>query len=1041
MLFYSLAAFSQSQTFTGKVLAKDGSPVPGATVRIEGSKYGTATDGKGEFKINAPSGAVLIITAITFKPERVTLHGTETHYTIGLTESDKFLDEVVVSAGGLKSRKKEQGYAATEIKSEELVNTAPVEVASSLAGKVAGLQVSDVSGGVNPNYRIVLRGQRSLLGNNQALIVLDNVVVPNAVLGNLNPEDIASIEVLNGASAVALYGSEASNGALIVTTKKGKKGTPQVKISNNTTIQSIAFYPKLQKEFGGGGNGYGVNPDGSPVFSPIENQSYGPKFDGSLRNLGYPLEDGSQLQVPYKANNDRDNFWQKSVTNQTDFSVSSGNDNSTLYLSGQYAKVDGTMPGDKYNRTALRLNGTRRVSDQINATYTLGYTQNRYDITTQTGDIYNNLLNIPANVPILIFKDWQTNKYANPNGFENPWYQNPYFEADNNREKVRNDYLIGNLQLDYAPIPALTFTGRIGVTTNNSSYNSWTGKFTYTPYAISESGGSKSNIPGGVTSDNDYYTRLESDFYATFKKNTEKFTFNLTGGGSLRQNNSQNTTASVSGLVVPGLYNLSNSTSLPTANSNSYESRLLGLYGNFKIGYNNFLFLEATGRNDWVSILNPPHNKFFYPSVSLSFVASDAIQALKDMKNLDYLKLRGSWSRVGQVNLTSDPNSTTFGAYSLVPTYGQANGYPYQGVAGYTVGNQLVQPSLLPEITQGYEGGIEFALYKSRLTGGITYYSTHTTSQTVPASISAASGYTSYLLNSGEVSNKGIESKLSLTVIQKKDWTLTFGGNYSYFDNQVISINPALPTLAIASYGDGSGSYAVPHYQFPVIMGIDYQRDPQHRVIVDGTTGLPKVNQSIQILGSAAVKNQVGLDLSARWKGFNFYILFEYRGGNKIYNAGGPTYDWSGTSIRTVAFNRQRFVFPNSSIEDPAHPGSYIKNTSAVIQNGNGNDGFWTDQTENMGVTSNYITSGSFWKLRQLSLSYNVPGSALGHNKVIKGLTITAQGRNLFEWLPKSNIYTDPEFSDAGSASNGIGLTNLQSPPSRYYGGTISFTF
>ncbi len=1041
MLFYSLAAFSQTQSITGKVLAKDGSPVPGATVRIEGSKYGTATDGKGDFKINAPSGAVLIITAITLKPERVTVHSTETHYTIGLSESDKFLDEVVVSAGGLKSRKKEQGYAATEIKSEELVNTAPVEVASSLAGKVAGLQVSDVSGGVNPNYRIVLRGQRSLLGNNQALIVLDNVVVPNAVLGNLNPEDIASIEVLNGASAVALYGSEASNGALIVTTKKGKKGVPQVKLSNNTTIQSIAFYPKLQTEFGGGGNGYGVNPDGSPVFSPIENQSYGPKFDGSLRNLGYPLEDGSQLMVPYKANNDRSNFWQKSVTNQSDFSISSGNDNSTMYLSGQYATVKGTMPGDAYNRAALRLNGTRRVTDQINATYTLGYTQNRYDITTQTGDIYNNLLNIPANVPIAMFKDWQTNKYANPNGFENPWYQNPWFEAANNREKVRNDYLIGNLQLDFAPIPALNFTYRIGLTTNNSSYNSWTGKFTYTPYAITESGGSKSNIAGGVTSDNDYYTRLESDFLATFKKSTEKFTFNLTGGGSLRQNNSQATTASVSGLVIPGLYNLSNSTSLPTASSNTYESRLLGLFGNFKIGYNNFLFLEATGRNDWVSILNPPHNKFFYPSVSLSFVASDAIQALKDMKNLDYLKLRGSWSRVGQVNLTSDPNSVTFGAYSLVPTYGQANGYPYQGVAGYTVGNQLVQPNLLPEITQGYEGGIEFALYKSRLTGGITYYSTHTTSQTVPASISGASGYTSYLLNSGEVSNKGIESKLSLTVIQKKDWTLTFGGNYSYFDNQVISINPALPTLALASYGDGSGSYAVPGHPFPVIMGIDYLRDPQHRVIVDGTTGLPKVNQSLQILGSAAVKNQVGLDLSARWKNFNFYVLFEYRGGNKIYNAGGPTYDWSGTSIRTVAFNRQRFVFPNSSIEDPAHPGSYIKNTSAVIQNGNGNDGFWTDQTENMAVTSNYITSGAFWKLRQLSLSYNVPGSALGHNKVIKGMTITAQGRNLFEWLPKSNVYTDPEFSDAGSASNGIGLTNLQSPPSRYYGGSISFTF
>jgi hypothetical protein len=699
------------------------------------------------------------------------------------------------------------------------------------------------------------------------------------------------------------------------------------------------------------------------------------------------------------------------------------------------------MPGDEYNRSTLRLNGTRRVSDQIGATYSIGWTQNRYNITTQGGDIYNNLLNIPASVPILEFKDWATNEYANPNGYENPWYQNPYFEAANNREKVRNDYLVGNVQLDFTPIPSLNFTGRIGMTTNNSSYNSWVGKFTYTPYAITESGGSKSNIAGGVTSDNDYYTRLESDLYGTFKKDVGKFGFNLTAGGSLRQNNSQGTTATVNGLVVPGLYNLSNSTSLPTATSNSYESRLLGAYGDFKVSYNNFLFLEATGRNDWVSILNPPHNSFFYPSVSLSFVASDALQFLKEMKNLDYLKLRASWSKVGQVNLTSDPNSTTFGAYSLQPTFGQANGYPFNGVAGYTVGNELVQPGLEPEMTKETEAGFDFALFKNRISGGFTYYVEHTTNQTVPANISTASGYTQYLLNSGEVANKGVETKLSLIPLQTKNWTVTIGGNFSYYDNKVISINPALPTLSISAYTSGAGSYAVPGYQFPVIMGTDYERDSKGRVLVNGTTGLPEVNQTIQVLGSAEIKDQVGLDASVRFKRFNFYVLFEYRGGNKIFNQGGATYDWSGTSIRTVAFHRQRFIFPNSVIDDGSGSGKYAPNTTAVIQNGNGNDGFWTDQTENMGVTSNYVTSGAFWKLRQLSISYNIPASALGNNKVIKNVTISAQGRNLFEWLPKSNIYTDPEYSDAGAASNGIGLTNLQAPPSRYYGGTISFTF
>src|SRR3984957_11361519 len=326
LLFYSLAAISQTKPFTGRVLSKDGSPIADATVRIEGSKTGTATNAKGEFKINAKPGAVLIVSAIAYSPERLTLTDGRDSYTISMSESAKFMDEVVVSAGGLKSRVKEQGYNATVLNAEALTNTAPVDVTGSLAGKVAGLQITDVGGGINPNYRVVLRGQRSLLGNNQALIVLDNVVVPNEVLGNLNPDDIQNIEVLNGASAVALYGSEASNGALLVTTKKGKKGVPQVRLANTSTFQDISSFPKLQKEYGGGGNGYGVTPDGQPVFSNIENQSYGPAFDGSLRPLGQPLENGDQQMVPYKANNSRNDFWQKSYTNQTDFSVSSGND-------------------------------------------------------------------------------------------------------------------------------------------------------------------------------------------------------------------------------------------------------------------------------------------------------------------------------------------------------------------------------------------------------------------------------------------------------------------------------------------------------------------------------------------------------------------------------------------------------------------------------------------------------------------------------------------------------------------------------------------
>jgi hypothetical protein len=494
-------------------------------------------------------------------------------------------------------------------------------------------------------------------------------------------------------------------------------------------------------------------------------------------------------------------------------------------------------------------------------------------------------------------------------------------------------------------------------------------------------------------------------------------------------------------LNTPGLYNLSNSSNSPSASNASYQARLVGLYGDFKIGFRNYLFLEATGRNDWVSILNPPNNSFFYPSLGLSFLASDAIKALHNIKALDYLKGRLTWSKVGNVNLTSDPNSTSFGAYSLQTTFSQQQGFPYNGIPGYTMNNTVVESPLLPEMTKGWEGGIDFGFLSNRITGSFTYYSTHTTNQTIPATISITSGYNSFLLNSGEVSNKGIESKLGVVVFKNRSWTVGVDGNYSHYDNIVNSINSALVgNLLLYAYGT-NGSYAVPGLTFPVIMGTDYQRDTKGHVIVDPITGLPNVNNTPQVLGSAAVKDQLGLDLNVSYKNWHFFVLFEYRGGNKLFNQAGWDYDWAGTGIRSVAFNRTRFVFPNSVYEDPNHPGSYLANHSVVIQNGNGNDGFWTDATHNLNVGTSYLTSGAFWKLRQISLAYDLPKKWMSKTGFLKGATITAQGRNLFEWLPKSNTYIDPEISDAGSTSNAIGVTNLQAPPTRYYGGTVSLTF
>jgi len=1037
-----LSVSAQTKTLTGKIADATNSPIPNASVVIKGSHTGTTTDGLGSFKLTAKKGDVLVISAIGYTALEVKVGG-QSDLVVTLSTGNKIMDEVIVTAGGIKSKRREVGTANTVIKAGTLTAGKSFNVAGGLQGKVAGLNISGTGGGVNPNYRLILRGQRSLTGNNQALIVLDNVIVPNALLTQLNPEDVEEVVVLNGSGAAALYGSQASNGAIIVTTKKGKKGALEIHVANTTTLESVAFYPKIQKKFGSGGTAYGLDVNGNPLFNYLENQSYGPAFDGIKRPLGPALQDGSQDSAYYSYNPGHFKFWNHGVTNQSDLSLSSGDDNSTFFLSGQYATVSGTTPGDHYNRANIRLNGTRKMGTKVNATYTVAYVQNRYNITTQTASMYANMLNMPSNVDITKYKNWRTDPFANPNGYYNPWYLNPYFSADNYRSKQRNDYLTANLEIRYSPIAGLDLVGRQGISTKNNSYKNTVGAFTYTDFAKNTDQSSKSDIAGSVGDASTYNTELLSDAFAQYIKKAGKFSFNLIAGGQWRTDNAKYVANSANGLVVPGLYNVSTGVGTPGVAESNFQARQIGAYGDLRVGYNNYLYLHGTVRNDWVSILAPQNRSFFYPSVDLSFVASDAIDALKQSNTISYLKFRGGWSKVGQVNLGySTGDAPDYGAYYLLPTFSPNNaGFPYGNLAGYSVGNTLVAPSLKPEITKGYEAGFDLNLFKDRVTTNVTWYSTKTDNQTVTTAVSNSTGFTGLRTNTGQTMSRGLEVTAHVTPLRTRDWNITVGGNYTYLDNKVNYISSGLPNLALSTYSTTAGSYAVAGKSFPVIMGYDYLRDGGGHVIVDGQSGLPTKSDTISILGNAVAKNRLSLDLSVSFKRFHLSALFEYRGGYKVYNSMGGELDWSGTGYRTAVYNRQSFVYPNSVYADPNKPGSYIKNTSVAIVNGNGNNGFWTDGI-NRDVTSNYVTSGTFWKLREASISYDIPPSIFGKAKTIKAATISVQGRNLFMWLAKDNLYTDPEYSDAGNDSNGIGLTGLsQTPPSRFYGATLSLTF
>ncbi|MCX6288948.1 MAG: SusC/RagA family TonB-linked outer membrane protein [Bacteroidetes bacterium] len=1025
----SLAANAQVRTLKGKVGDQNSAPLQGVTVRLQGKAEKAAiTNEKGEYEIKAATGDFLLFSSVGFRTERIKVTAAGT-LNVTLTEQVNIMDEVVVTAGGVKTKRKEIGTTSSIIKAESLVAGKSTSIAGGLQGKVAGLQVSNTGGGINPNFRLVLRGQRSLTGNNEALLVLDNVIVPSSMLGNLNPEDVEDIVVLNGSGAAALYGSQASNGALIVTTKKGKNGVTQVGFSQTTTVESVAFFPKIQERFGAGGSGYGVDLQGFGNFSYLENQSYGPAFDGSKRPLGPPLADGSQDSTYYQFYPGHNDFWNQGLINQTDFNVSNGDANSTMYFSAQYVGQSGTTPGDLYNRSNVRLNGTRRIGNTINLSYSTSYTQNRYDITTATGSMYDQMLNMPVNVDITRYKDWQNDKFANPNGFYNPWYPNPYFTAANNRSATRNDYLTANVELKFTPVKGLDFVARQGITTRNYSNKNTTGAFKFTDYAKHTDASSKSDIAASVSDGMGYSTQLLTDFFTQYKKTISDFSLNVILGGQWKQDQSKGINVSANGLVVPGLFNVNNGVGTPGASESNSLSHSMGAYSKGTFGYKNYLYLTVSGRKDWVSILAPENRTFFYPAAEMSFIASDALDFLKNSRTISYLKLRGGWSKVGQVNL---------GPYALLPTFSPASGFPFGSQAGYTVGNTLVSNNLKPEITKGYEVGFDLNMFDDRFTSNVSFFHTNTTNQTVSTGVSGTTGFTSLRTNTGETMSEGLEVTTHVTPIRTKDWNVTVGGIYTLLKNEVVSISADLPRLGLT--GSGVGSYAVAGQPFPVIMGYDYKRDASGHVIVDATTGLPTQSDTISNLGNAQAKHKLSLDGSIKYKAFTLSFLFEYRGGYQIFNQIGSGMDWSGTGWRTALYDRKRFVFPNSVIADPANPGKYVTNTNIEIANGNGNNGFWTDGI-NRGVTSNYVTSADFWKLRELSLAYNVPSKLLANSKFIKGCTVSLQGRNLLVWMAPDNYYTDPEYSSAGSTSNGIGLSGYETPPSRYYGATVSFKF
>lgn len=1010
----------------GTVVDETGQPVIGATIQIKGTSQGTVTDVDGRFNLSAPANGTLVISYVGMRTQEVPVQPT---VNVTLVSDTEVLDELVVTALGIQRQKRDLGYSTVNIDAEELNQAKSLSVATGLQGKVAGLNISSLNSGVFDDVKINMRGIRSLTGNNNPMLLLDGVPVGLGLLNTLNPNDVESVNVLKGTSAASIYGPDARNGVIVITTKAGsKEGKPTIVVSNATQLSNISFFPKFQTSFGSGGYG---------DYIPYENWSWGPEFDGSEVILGEELPDGSKQMVKYQnIKNNRQDFFNTGVTVQNDVSYSAKD----FYLSIQDAIVNGIVPDDENRRTGVRLNASQTYN-KFTATFNSNYIQSNYNVfdNNAMGDYYaannvglngglmNLIFSTPANVPLTSYKDFVNNPFAQYNNYFNRYGINPYIALDTWRRKGKDQNLITSLDLKLSPFEWLDLNYRAAMTYQSLVTEGRQKRLAVTPFGA---GRGIDAVPQSVSNNTYVSNRLSSEFFANFHKTFGDFKVDAIAGTYVRDILARNTGVNASNLVIENLFNVSARPGELGGFSTESHTRLFSIYGNINFNYKNFANLEITGRNDKTSVLDPSNNSYFYPGVSGSLVMTDAIPGMKS-DFLSFLKLRASWNKTGNADINP---------YLLSATFSQGDGFPFNGLPGYSANNTSYDRYLEPEFINSFEVGFESGFLNNRIYLDATYYNQKNTNQIVSIRVPRSTGYTFAYVNAASFRNYGFETQMRITpLVELGDWKINFNANYSYNDSEVLTIYQDLNELSIGGYVM-AGNQAVIGKPAFVFNATDYKRDDNGRVIVDRLTGYPIIDEVSKTIGRTMPLHTIGLSPSISWKGLNISALFEYKGGHQAFHLIGNEMAWTGVSEITGANHRERFIIPNSVYEDPVNPGKYIENTNITITDVN--DFFTSDNYR--GVATNFITSAASWRFRELSITYDLPGSLLSKQNVIQGVTIGLTGRNLALWLPKTNVYSDPDFRGNNDFLTGniSGITNATvNPPTRTWGGTISVKF
>lgn len=1049
VLFTALAS-AQTRSITGRVLDEKSKPVPFATVKVRGSNVGTSADAQGNFTINAKTGDVLVISAVDFNEQQITVGATNS-VSASLTAMSKTIDEVVVTAQGIKRRSKELGYSIAKISNTELTTGRSPQIAQALSGKVSGLIITNANNSVDPSVKFTLRGYRSMSGNNDALIVIDGLPQPQgaSTLFNLiNPNDVESIIVLKGGQAATVYGSQGINGVIVITTKKGQKGRMKVSYSSSYNIEKINIIAEFQDKFGSGSHyatGFGAagyKPNYldrmADNWRSYENQQFGDAYDGSMRPAGRILEDGSVLMIPYSPIKDvRKDIWNTGYTLNNQVSFSGGSESSTFFLSAENNKTEGIVPKDVATRTGIRLAASQEYG-KLKVGFSANYVQAKYDRTTF--NFYDETINQAAHIPLPDLRDWRTNKFASPNGYYNDYYSNPYFRIDNYRTKYQDANINGTVELTYKLLPWLTANNKLAAMSNARTQKSTVGQFFHSVWAKSqakvpipfEKPGDGSGITraltdlqGSVSDNSNTENLINNEFQLQADKDFGDFSVKGILGASTYVRKTKGVNVNSSSIVVPEVYNVFNRRGELGGSESNTEERKYGYYADALVGWKDKLFIHGSLRHDATSRFYKPTRSanqysYTYPGVDVSAVITDLIPSLKN-RILNYAKVRIGYNKNGNDNIS---------LYGLDPAFTNAGGFPYGNTVGISTGDILPDAGLKPEFVRTIEAGGEFQLFNNKLNIDFTYYTQKSEGQVLRVGIPASTGFSNLVLNVGNTKNWGYEMDVKIQLLHrpKFSWDLSLRGSIN--DNKVVKLYPGVTEFLVSGYAY-AGTFVMENQTFPMLKALPYTRDSAGRAVVSATTGYPLTTAPLKQFGRVTPKYMLGAGTTVSFAGFTLTTNWEYRGGNVMYSDLGRQMTFTGSGKWTE--NRAPHIFPNSSYFDGT---KYVANTT--VNTREAEYGLWADVYRL--IAENFTVPAWFIKMRDVNLSYKFSENIVAKTKLFSSATIALYGRNLITIKDKANQFADPEFSF--TTGNGVGINNTdQTPAVRQFGVNLNLTF